>query len=261
MSDPGNSEFLNPLSLESRRVLVTGAASGIGRATCRLLSRLNARVVAVDVDEPGLESLDQDLTGEGHARFGFDLADVERIPAWMAELALAGGPLSGVVHAAGLPCVQPLRLLTPTLYRKVLLVNTEAALALARGFQKKAVGDPRGGSIVFISSVMASAGASGAAAYSLSKAALHGLARSLAIELAPGKIRVNCVAPGFVQTPMFDRMSSPWDTQQRARVEADHPLGLGTPVDVANSIAFLLADTGRWITGSVLTVDGGYTAH
>jgi 3-oxoacyl-[acyl-carrier protein] reductase len=261
MSDPRNSEFVNPLSLESRRVLVTGAASGIGRATCRLLSRLNARVVAVDVDEPGLESLYQDLTGEGHARIGFDLADVDRIPAWMAELALAGGPLFGVVHAAGLPCVQPLRLLTSALYRKVLLVNTEAALALARGFQKKAVGDPRGGSIVFISSVMASAGAPGAAAYSLSKAALHGLARSLAIELAPGKIRVNCVAPGFVQTPMFDRMSSPWDTQQRARVEEDHPLGLGTPVDVANSIAFLLADTGRWITGSVLTVDGGYTAH
>jgi 3-oxoacyl-[acyl-carrier protein] reductase len=261
MSEPTPKEFFNPLSLKSRRVLVTGAASGIGRATCQLLGRLGARIAAVDIDEAGLEGTLRELSGEGHTRFGADLADVERIPAWMSELAGAGGPLSGVVHAAGLPCVQPVRLLTPTLYRQVLLVNTEAALALARGFQKKAVGDARGGSIVFISSVMASVGAPGAAAYSLTKAALHGLARSLALELAPVGIRVNCVAPGFVRTPMFDRMASPWDAQQRARVEEDHPLGLGEPLDVAHSVAFLLADTARWITGTVLTVDGGYTAH
>ncbi len=261
MSESTDSAFANPLNLESRRILVTGAASGIGRATCRLLSRLRARVVAVDIDEPGLDSLSGELAGDGHVRVVFDLQEVERIPAWMTELTSAGGPLFGVVHAAGLPCVQPLRLLTPALYRKVLSLNTEAALALARGFHKRTVGDPRGGSIVFISSVMASAGAPGAAAYSMSKAALHGLSRSLAIELAPGRIRVNCVAPGFVVTPMFDRMAAPWEAQQRARVEEDHPLGLGTPLDVANSIAFLLADTGRWITGSLLTVDGGYTAH
>jgi NAD(P)-dependent dehydrogenase (short-subunit alcohol dehydrogenase family) len=254
-------EFANPLSLESRRVLVTGAASGIGRATCRLLSRLDARIVAVDIDEPGLQGTLRGLAGEGHTRLAADLADVERIPAWMTELADAGGALFGVVHAAGLSCVQPLRLLTPALYRKVLSVNTEAALALARGLQKKAVADSRGGSLVFISSVMASVGAPGAAAYSLTKAALHGLARSLALELAPARIRVNCVAPGFVQTPMFDRMASSWDPEQRARVRADHPLGLGAPEDVAHSVAFLLADTARWITGTVLTVDGGYTAH
>jgi NAD(P)-dependent dehydrogenase (short-subunit alcohol dehydrogenase family) len=261
MSGPMPEEFVNPLWLKSRRVLVTGAASGIGRATCQLLSRLDARVVAVDVDEPGLERVIGELSGEGHTRFGADLADVEHIPTWMTELAGSGGPLFGVVHAAGLSCVQPVRLLTPALYRKVLAVNTEAALALARGFQKKAVGDPRGGSIVFISSVMASAGAAGAAVYSLTKAALHGLARSLALELAPARIRVNCVAPGFVRTPMFDRMASTWDAGARARVEEDHPLGLGAPLDVAHSVAFLLADTARWMTGTVLTVDGGYTAH
>jgi NAD(P)-dependent dehydrogenase (short-subunit alcohol dehydrogenase family) len=261
MSEPILKEFANPLSLGSRRILVTGAASGIGRATCQLLSCLDARIVAVDVDEPGLEGVMRELSGEGHAGLGADLADVERIPVWMSELAGTGGPLSGVVHAAGLSCVQPVRLLTPALYRRVLSVNTEAALALARGFQKKTVGHPRGGSIVFISSVMASAGAPGAAAYSLTKAALHGLARSLALELAPAGIRVNCVAPGFVRTPMFDRMASSWDAQQRVRVEEDHPLGLGAPLDVAHSVAFLLADTARWITGTVLTVDGGYTAH
>ena len=168
MSESTEPAPANPLSLESRRILVTGAASGIGRATCQLLSRLRARVVAVDIDESGLDGTYRDLTGAGHARAVFDLQDVERIPAWMAELTQAGGPLFGVVHAAGLPCVQPVRLLTPALCRKILTLNTEAALALARGFHRKAVGDPAGGSIVFISSVMASAGAPGAAAYSMS---------------------------------------------------------------------------------------------
>jgi NAD(P)-dependent dehydrogenase (short-subunit alcohol dehydrogenase family) len=261
MSEPGSQKSVNPLSLDSRRVLVTGAASGIGRATCRLLSGLDARIVAVDLDELGLETLMRELPGQGHMRLGVDLADLERIPGWMSELANAGGPLSGVVHAAGLSCVQPLRLLTPAVYRNVLAVNTEAALALVRGFHKKSVRDPRGGSIVFVSSIMACAGAPGAAAYALTKSALHGLTRSLAIELAPAKVRVNCVAPGFVQTPMFDRMASLWEEEQRASVEAAHPLGLGSPLDVAHGVAFLLADTARWITGTVLTVDGGYTAH
>jgi NAD(P)-dependent dehydrogenase (short-subunit alcohol dehydrogenase family) len=254
-------ELVNPLSLHSRRILVTGAASGIGRATCGLLSRLQARIVAVDIDEAGLREVVRNLAGVGHAERGVDLDDVEGIPNWMAEVAKDGGPLFGVVHAAGLSCVQPLRLLTPATYRKVLSLNTEAALALARGFQRKAVHESGGGSIVFISSVMAEVGAMGGAAYSMSKAALHGLARSLALELAPAKVRVNCVAPGFTDTPMFGRMSALWEPAQLDRVRKDHPLGIGTPLDVAHCIAFLLADTGRWITGSVLTVDGGYTAH
>lgn len=251
----------NPLSLTGRRILVTGAASGIGRATCELLSGLGARILAVDVDGEGLERLHAALTGEGHARRCVDLCEVENIPAWMAEDAGTGGPLAGAVHAAGVSCIQPLRLLTPAVYRRVFLLNTEAALALARGFQRKSVVAAAGGSIVLISSVMASAGAPGAAAYSLSKSALHGLACSLAIELAPARIRVNCVAPGFVRTPMFERVAAPWDAAEMARVEQAHPLGLGEPADVANAIAFLLADTGRWITGSTLRVDGGYTAH
>ncbi len=261
MNHPSPSEIANPFSLRSRRILVTGAASGIGRATCELLSRLEASVAAVDIDESGLAATQRALPGEGHSRCCFDLQDVDRIPEMMEEMARAAGRFFGVVHAAGLSCVQPIRLLTPAIYRKVLLVNTEAALALARGLQRKSVGDAGGGSIVFISSVMASVGEPGAAAYSLSKSALHGLARSLAIELAPRKIRVNCVAPGFVRTAMLDNLAKSWDPVQLARIEREHPLGLGMPTDVAHGIAFLLADTGKWMTGSVLTMDGGFTAH
>lgn len=256
MTDP-----LYPLDLHGRRFLVTGAASGIGLATITLLSRLGGRLVAVDSNEEGLRRAMSNFVGQGHESKCWDLRMVERIPSWLLETAAAGGPLFGVVHAAGLSCIQPVRLLQPSCYRDVLLVNTEAALALARGFQHKKVADPAGGSIVFLASVMGLVGSPGAAAYGMTKGAVVGLVKSLSLELAAKSIRVNCVAPGFVKTPMFDHLSARWEPEQRAQVEAAHPLGLGEPEDVANAIAFLLADTGRWITGSVMVVDGGYTAR
>lgn len=255
------SDLINPLDLCGKRFLVTGAASGIGLATCQLLSQLGGRIIAVDKNAAGLTHALAGLEGPGHVSRCFDLREVDRIPSLLLELPGADGPMFGIVHAAGLPSIQPVRLLVSSRYRDVLLVNTEAALALARGFQNKKVSEPSGGSIVFLSSVMALVGSPGAAAYGMTKAALTGLVKSLAVEFAPRRIRINCVAPGFVKTPMFDRTSAPWDAEQRTRVEADHLLGFGEPVDVANAIAFLLADTGRWITGSVLVVDGGYTAH
>jgi len=143
---------------------------------------------------------------------------------------------------------------------RVLRLNVLAAVALVKGFRHRHVIAENGGSAVLISSVMGLVGAPGCVAYSLSKAAVHGAVRSLALELAGERIRVNSVAPACVATPMFDEMAKLWSDDQRARVSAMHPLGIGQPEDVANAVAFLLADTGRWITGTVLVVDGGYTA-
>jgi NAD(P)-dependent dehydrogenase (short-subunit alcohol dehydrogenase family) len=100
----------------------------------------------------------------------------------------------------------------------------------------------------------------GLTAYSTSKAALTGLARSLAVELARDRIRVNCVAPAWVRGEMTEQAFSNMTAEQVAQLEQAHPLGLGDPRDVAHAAAFLLADTGRWITGTTLLVDGGYTA-
>lgn len=251
----------NPLNMSGRRILVTGAASGIGRELALLLGRLSARVLAVDRDAKGLDEVFSALEGSGHAIHVCDLADLASIPRWMVQLGEEGGPLSGLVHAAGVPCISPIRLLQPEIYRNALAVNTEAALALARGFLHRNVYSGANGSIVFISSVMAITGSPGAVGYALSKAALIGMTRSMALELAPRRIRVNCLAPGFVRTPMYHRLSAMWSPEQAANVELLHPLGIGDPLDVAHAAAFLLADTARWITGSVLTVDGGYTAH
>jgi NAD(P)-dependent dehydrogenase (short-subunit alcohol dehydrogenase family) len=112
-----------------------------------------------------------------------------------------------------------------------------------------------------LSSVAGIVGQPGIAAYASSKAAVLGLTRCLALELAPEHIRVNCVAPAMVKTEMADQLFKSLSPEQVTEIEQAHPLGIGRPRDVAHAIAFLLSDDARWITGSVLVVDGGYTAR
>ena len=252
---------INPMDVTGRRFLVTGAASGIGRSTAILLSRLGASVIAVDLDEHGLEATASALKGIGHVFQVQNLNQLEAIGEWLPSIADQGGKLHGFVHAAGIPAPWPLRAVSVDSWRKVFSINTEAALALAQVFEKRRVRADGHTSIVFISSVMAHVGSPASVVYSMTKAALEGISRSLALELSSKGIRVNCIAPGFVRTPMFDKVEGLWDAEQRKRVEALHPLGFGEPDDIANAAAFLLADTARWITGTVLIADGGYTAQ
>jgi NAD(P)-dependent dehydrogenase (short-subunit alcohol dehydrogenase family) len=176
------------------------------------------------------------------------------------SLATELGPISGLAHCAGVQSIRPLRLLTASEFESMLRINVTAAMMLAKGFRQKGTHAPNG-AIVLVSSVMGIVGAPGRSAYCASKGALITLTRSLALELAAEGIRVNCVAPGFVRTPLMDQTEAIIGTEQLRLVEKMHPLGFGEPLDVANSIAFLLGDASRWITGSTITVDGGYTAH
>ena len=253
---------INPLRLDGRHILVTGAGSGIGRDTAALLHGLGARLSLVDRDEAGLATLVAALgDGEPAVPHVADLSDIAAIEPLVARCVAAGGLLHGVVHCAGIQAVNPVRTLQPDGWRRIFAVNTEAALMLGKAMsgRKAYAGDH--GSLVFVSSVMGSVGSVGAISYSMSKAALEGMARSLALELAPRRIRVNCIAPGFVRTPLFERTEKLWDEAAKKAVEDLHPLGFGDPRDVAHAVAFLVADTGRWITGSTLVVDGGYLAR
>jgi NAD(P)-dependent dehydrogenase (short-subunit alcohol dehydrogenase family) len=252
----------NPLDLQGRHFLVTGAASGIGRATALLMGKLGARLSLVDMDAQALEATRHAMAVAADVRaYPFDLRQIEAIDDLVETIVKNGGALHGAVHCAGIQQVMPVRTLQADQAREIFAVNTEAALALAKCFASRKVYAGEHGSLVFISSVMAMAGSVGAVAYATSKAALHGMARTLAVELAPKRIRVNCVAPGFVRTPLLERTERLWDPAQKQAVEALHPLGFGEAEDVANAVAFLAADTGRWITGTVLVVDGGYLSH
>lgn len=251
--------MVNPLDLTGQRVLVTGASAGIGQATALLLSRLGAGIVAVGRDAERLNQSVAALEGSGHHPYQQDLSDTAAIPAMLQTIAQETGPLSGLVHCAGVNLPRPLKVLTSRDLTAVHAINAEAAVMLAKGFRRKGV-CAGGGSIVLISSVAALRGQPGLAAYAASKGALLALTRTLAVELARERIRVNCLCPGVVETAEAGRLRERLSDEAYQRMVDSYPLGFGTPQDVANSVAFFLSDASRWITGTSLVLDGGYSA-
>lgn len=250
----------NPLDLAGRNILVTGASSGIGRAIALLLSSLGARVILVGRNQSRLEETRLRLEGSGHLVEVRDLSLYEELPGWLRDLARVHGPLDGLVHSAGVQLTAPLKVMEAAQVEPLFRLNALASLWLAKGFRHRTVNNS-GGSLVFLASVAALVGRPSLSAYSASKGAVVGITRSLAVELAHEKIRVNCIAPGMVRTEMVKEASEGLGDEHLAAIERDHPLGFGEPVDVANAAVFLLSPASRWITGTVLVVDGGYTAR
>ena len=248
------------MSLSGRTVMVTGASSGLGRGIAELVAALDAKVILVARDAARLESVRSGLAGGGHVIEVFDLGQTDAIPGWIKEIAQRHGTLHGLVHSAGVLTTKPLRMQVAADWETAMRINVLAAAALAKGFRQKGV-YAGNGSVVFLSSVMGLTGQPGQVLYSATKGALVAMARSMALELARENIRVNCVAPAVVMAGMSESLQKNVSPEQFAQITAQHPLGLGRPDDVAHAVAFLLADTARWITGTTLTVDGGYTAQ
>ena len=171
------------------------------------------------------------------------------------------GAVDGMIHAAGISTTLPFRNISPEKMNGFFQVNVVAALYLTQLLIKPGCVSANGASIIFITSVMSQVGESAKVLYSMTKGALLAASRSMAIELAQKKIRVNCIAPGVVDTPMSQKAYYSQNDKLKERITNLHPLGLGTPADVANACIYLLSDAGRWVTGTQLMVDGGYTAR
>jgi len=248
------------MDLTDRCVLVTGASSGIGRETAILLSSLNARVILSARREAKLRETRDLLYGSGHVVAPFDFSDAAEIPNWIKSLVGKTAPLDAVIHVAGQQVTGAVNYLVAEDVDGLLRLSVTSALMLARGVAQRGCSASRA-SIVFVASIMGLVGKPGIAVYAAAKSALIGTTKSLAVELAPRNIRVNCVAPAFVETEMLDHLREVLAPDQFDLIRKAHPLGFGTPSDVANPIAFLAGDAARWITGTTLVVDGGYSAQ
>jgi NAD(P)-dependent dehydrogenase (short-subunit alcohol dehydrogenase family) len=253
---------LNSFSLKEKNIVITGASSGIGRACAVACSQMGARLLLIGRQVEELEKTKAMLAEPNLATIlPIDITLFEEVTAKLKELLPDFGSVDGIIHAAGISTTLPFRNSSVEKMNHFLQVNVVAALHLTKLLIKPASVSPAGASIVFITSVMSQVGESAKMLYSMSKGALLAASRSMAIELAPLKIRVNCIAPGVVDTPMSQNAYYSLQPELKEKITGLHPLGLGKPEDVANACLFLLSDAGRWITGTQLMVDGGYTAR
>lgn len=242
----------DPFSLANKRIMVTGASSGIGRQIAHSCAQAGATVVASGRDIERLNATLATLEGTGHRALPLDVCDESAIKAAIPTV----GKLDGVVHGAGISLLAPLRLATRTHIESQLAANLVGPMLLTQQLLlRNAI--LQGGAIVFISSISAHIGVHGVSSYAASKGALEAMARSLSMEVAKKGIRVNCLAPGLVRTPMFDAALS--TTGGLDETIKTYPLGLGLPEDVANAAIFMLSPASRWITGTTLILDGGHT--
>ena len=249
----------SPFSLKGRKILITGASSGIGSAVAKLAASMGAICVINGRDETRLNATLAELEGEGHKAIAMPLT-----PANCKELVVKAvslvDPLNSFVHCAGMEKTMPFRMTDLSDLHEIMSVNLDAFWEITRELIKKKNHEPEKLSIVGIASVAGQYGVSGKTAYAASKGALISLVKSLASEYAGQKIRFNCVCPGYVETPMLDNIKRFYKTEEEfgQAIVKKHALGLGKPEDVAAAVVYLLSDASRWVTGSVMNVDGGY---
>lgn len=246
-------------ALAGSNILVTGASSGIGRAAAIMFSRAGARIVLSGRDPDRLTETRELLRGEGHLLIARALTGVTDGHDLVVQASKEAGGLTGVFHAAGVAGLRSSKMISPDHVDEIFGSSVDAGLGIAKACAKRNV-FADGGAIVFMSSVAGVRGRAGMAAYSASRAAVGGLTRSLAAELAPRHVRVNEIVAGAIETEMHAQITGSLDQSGVDAYRDLHMLGFGRPEDVAGAAIFLLSDAGRWITGASLAVDGGYTA-
>lgn len=244
----------NPFSLENKTIFITGASSGIGRATAIECSKLGARVIITGRNKERLDGTYNKLDGTGHKKIIADLSDTFQIEELVTKLPV----IDGCVNNAGILKTQLTQFITEESLQDVLKINTIAPILLTKELVKKRKLQ-KGASIVFTSSISGVNVASlGNGLYSASKGAINGFVKNAALDLAQKKIRVNSVNPAMVETQIYD--SGIVSKEQLQEDAKRYPLKrYGKPEEVAYAIIYFLSDASAWVTGSNLIIDGGIT--
>lgn len=256
--------IFHPEVLAGKHVVVAGATSGIGHAVAIACAEAGATICAIGRSPDKLGILLERL-GARHRMIVGDLSYFEGAVAAFQKVRDAIGGADAVFYSAGAEVIKLTRTLTASDVDATMGAALHGALGAAKvcaskRFWRVTGRDSHGGSLIFMSSVSARSGQNGMAAYAAARAGLSGLARNLAVELAPLNIRVNTIMAGAVATEMHNRITNGLvDTSQRAYNDA-HPLGIGQPRNIVDLIMFLISDGGAWITGTDLVIDGGFLA-
>jgi NAD(P)-dependent dehydrogenase (short-subunit alcohol dehydrogenase family) len=244
----------NPFSLEGKTILVTGASSGIGKAIAIECSKMAASLIITGRNKERLQETYDSLVGENHKQIIADISDSEQLISLINEIT----ELSGLVNCAGYTKPIPFQFINETDLSEIMHVNFLAPVLLTQKLIKnKKIS--KGGSIVFISSISGTYVSSvSGSMYSASKGAVNGISKAMAIELAAKLIRVNNICPGMIDTNIF---SSGEITKEQLELDKQkYPLKrYGKPEEVAYAAIYLLSDAAKWVTGSNILIDGGYT--
>ena len=243
--------------------LVTGASSGFGKTTSILLSKYGAKVILVGRSEEKLKETFNNLTGEGHIVYPYDLENLNDKDNFFDEILKKNKKnfkFSGVVHCAGLHEFTPLKFINLNKLNKIFKINLFSSILLTK-FYSFSENCSKPGSIVFLSSVASESGNVLLSIYGSAKAALNSVTKSLALELADKKIRINSIISGHVETETGLKVKRMLPEKNYKNLENEHPLGFGKTEDIANAILYLLGDNSNWVTGTSLVVDGGFLSR
>ena len=244
---------MSDFSIKGKKILITGATSGIGLEMAKKFSLIDAKLHLLGRNQNKIINLQKQLSLQNvktnHKIIQGDLnLDLDYIESKIDKL-------DGIVFNAGIVDYKPLKFLNKEDLLHIFNTNYFSSIFLLKQLIKKRKINNQG-SIVFISSISAKLGVAGTTAYAASKASVDSSVRVLANELSKNMIRVNSVAPGIIRTPLLD--NNIFNEEKYKLEEKKYPLGLGLPIDVVNSVQFLLSDASRWITGSTLELNGGY---
>ncbi|MDG5766220.1 glucose 1-dehydrogenase [Balneolales bacterium ANBcel1] len=241
--------------IKGKRILITGGGSGLGLSMARTFAQYGARVIITDLFEDKLKEVVADIEGDV-SWYVNDITELDQLPGLVEQIESEKGPIEVLVNNCGINMKKPMLEVTDEEFQRILKTNLNGAFALTREVARFMTKRKKG-SIINITSMASIYGIPGVAAYTASKSAILGLTRSMAVDLSPSGIRVNAIAPGFIDTPM-SRRAFESDPERRNKVIARTPMQiLGVPQDIANAAMFLASDASGFISGVNLPVDGG----
>lgn len=248
--------LVQKLDLSGKKIIVAGASSGIGRQAAITLSENGARIIAIARRENMLMETTNQLKGEGHCHYSFDLTNIEGIPELIKRIVSENGKLDGLAYCAGIGRTLPLKSFSPKMVDEVMRINFYAFYEIVRQFCKKNCYNPSA-KIVGISSIASIAGSKGQSIYGASKGAMDSAVKVISQELIEKGININTIRPTFVKTELYDKFISNSDDGE-GRLKTYQPLGPIETEDVAYLITYLMSPAGKYITGQQIDIWGGH---